>query len=650
MTRLALSVALLGLPLTGWADTRRFALVAGANDGGDDRVRLRYAVTDAEAFAGVLEDLGGVPPSNQTLLMDPDATVFRDAIDNLAATVATAEDRGLRTEVVVYYSGHSDEQGLLLGEERYPYAELRADLKGIGADVQVVVLDSCASGAMVRTKGGVHRPAFLEDQSNDVEGTAYLMSASADESAQESDVVEASYFTHFLVSGMRGGADRTGDGRVTLSEAYAYASAETLRRTERTSIGPQHAIFDMNMKGHGGFVFTDITQTDSSLIFDEGLAGRLFVRDDEGTLVAELTKVPDRAMEVALEQGTYTVILEQDDHRLEAVFEIGGAEHLLVTDLEFVPITVDASIDRGKGGVPPVPPEPPEVSVRTDVHAAQLGIVPRSAETVGQVGILGAHTDHNRGLQLSGLYTRAGEVDGGQVTLFYTEARELRGAQVSTGVNLVTDASDGAQVGLINAATDSLRGTQVGLINHAQEMNGAQVGLVNESPDARGLQLGLVNSGGDGSGLQVGLVNLARDYEGGAIGLVTVHKQGYNHLFVNTGTENSVLLSASWGSRFVYTSAQIGTRGIFSGGPTAVVGAGLHIPRGALYVDTDLAFGGLFGNEELRSGLMRFRAQPGWALGERFALQTGLVIETRLRSGLTGQERLGVGWTVGLRI
>ena len=38
----------------------RFVLVVGANDGGRDRVHLRYATTDARAFEAVLRDVGGL--------------------------------------------------------------------------------------------------------------------------------------------------------------------------------------------------------------------------------------------------------------------------------------------------------------------------------------------------------------------------------------------------------------------------------------------------------------------------------------------------------------------------------------------------------------------------------------------------------------
>jgi uncharacterized caspase-like protein len=59
-------------------------------------------------------------------------------------------------------------------------------------------------------------------------GYAFLTSSSPDEVAQESDHIGASFFTHYLVSGLRGAADVTGEGKVTLNEAYQFAFNETL--------------------------------------------------------------------------------------------------------------------------------------------------------------------------------------------------------------------------------------------------------------------------------------------------------------------------------------------------------------------------------------------------------------------------------------
>jgi uncharacterized caspase-like protein len=68
--------------------------------------------------------------------------------------------------------------------------------------VRIAVLDACASGAFTRLKGGKPRKAFLVDESASMRGHAFLTSSAATEAAQESDHIGASYFTHYLVSGL----------------------------------------------------------------------------------------------------------------------------------------------------------------------------------------------------------------------------------------------------------------------------------------------------------------------------------------------------------------------------------------------------------------------------------------------------------------
>ena len=92
-------------------------------------------------------------------------------------------------------------------------------------------------------------------------GHAFLTSSAETEAAQESDRIRASYFTHYLISGFRGAADLSGDGKVTLNEAYQFAFNETLGRTVDTKGGAQHPSYDINMSGTGDVVMTDVRQT-----------------------------------------------------------------------------------------------------------------------------------------------------------------------------------------------------------------------------------------------------------------------------------------------------------------------------------------------------------------------------------------------------
>lgn len=296
------------------ADTlRRYTVVVGANDGGDDRPRLRYAVTDAGRVGDVLVELGGVAAEDEIRLSDPTADQLRQALSTLAARLADQRRRSTagRVEVLFYYSGHADEKGLLLGEDRVSYRALRDHLDALPADVRIAVLDACASGAFTRLKGGRRRPPFAVDAAATMRGHAFLTSSSATEAAQESDRIGASYFTHYLVSGFRGAADLSGDGRVTLNEAYQFAFAETVGRTAGTAGGAQHPSYDINLTGAGDVVMTDVAQTTATLELGDDVAGRVYVRTDRQSLIVELNKAAGRAVTIGLEPGTYDLWLDR---------------------------------------------------------------------------------------------------------------------------------------------------------------------------------------------------------------------------------------------------------------------------------------------------------------------------------------------------
>ena len=350
LTALAL-LALAPQHASGQGRVQRFTLVAGANFGGAERPRLRYAVADAERFARVLVELGGVNPADEIVLKEPKLPDFIDALDRLTTRVTqakrTAGASGGRTEVLLYYSGHADEQGLLLGHDRYSYRTLRDRLDQIPADVRIAVLDACASGAFTRLKSGRARPAFLVDQAANMRGHAFLTSSAATEAAQESDRIRASYFTHYLVSGFRGAADLTGDGKVTLNEAYQFAFSETLGRTVDTKGGAQHPSYDINLSGTGDVVMTDLRQTTATIVLGEDLDGRFFVRNAQKELVVELHKPRGRHVELAVEPGAYEIRLEIPRSVMLANVDVADGARAVIEPRQFGQVALESTRRRG---------------------------------------------------------------------------------------------------------------------------------------------------------------------------------------------------------------------------------------------------------------------------------------------------------------
>ena len=156
----------------------RYALYVASNLGGEDRATLRYAGSDAEKLSQTMIELGGVKKQNSFVLIDSTKDEIDGAFRNITAIMNNAKENAKRVEFLFYYSGHSDENALLLGEEAYDYSELKAKISDIPSDVHVVVLDSCFSGNFIRAKGGTRQKSFLVDDSSVVKGHAYLSSSS----------------------------------------------------------------------------------------------------------------------------------------------------------------------------------------------------------------------------------------------------------------------------------------------------------------------------------------------------------------------------------------------------------------------------------------------------------------------------------------
>ncbi len=322
---------------------RRFVLAVGANDGGAKRETLQYAVSDAQNFVHLMETMGGVDAG--VLLSEPRIDDLEVALSALHNRVASAE--AARREVIIYYSGHADENGFRLGESLFSYARLRSAMDWMEAEVQIAILDACASGAITRLKGGRRQKAFMVDASSDMRGYAFLTSSSENEVAQESDAIGASFFSHYLMSGLRGAADVTGDGRVTLNEAYHFAFQNTLEGTERTRGGAQHPAYDIKMTGTGDVVMTDVRQTSAGLILAEALQGRFFVRNANRQLIAEFFKSAGRRIELGLEPGAYRVHMAREIQLATASVELAMGQRAILDEDHFEMVAREPTTMRG---------------------------------------------------------------------------------------------------------------------------------------------------------------------------------------------------------------------------------------------------------------------------------------------------------------
>jgi hypothetical protein len=574
----------------------------------------------------VLGRLGGVAAPDATLLLDADEAGLREAFRAVEARIRAARTTH-RAELVLYYSGHSDEQGLLLRGARLPFQELRRWLESSSAQVRIAIVDSCSSGALTRQKGGQRAPPFLVDTSSAVKGHAILTSSAADEASQESDRIAASFFTHFLLSGLRGAADANLDGKVTVNEAYQFAFAETLARTERTRAGAQHPAYDIQLAGSGDVVVTDLRGTDATIVFPEAVSGRFFVRDRDGRLVAELHKPEGRPVELGVESGPYRVVRDDGGRLAEARLTVASGARAEVPVGQLAPITREVAALRG-GTLEYVPVDlsilplserstlvrfqlgllaarttrlsgfglAPVLWAGEDVIGAQVGGLWASAggpvegaQVSGLVALAGTFA----GVQLAGIgASTSGPVEGTQLSGIGGVAGSVRGVQLSGILNLARGDVAGLQLGGITSWADGkVEGLQLsGVVNVAGALEGAQLGVVNVGGELKGLQLGLVNvaTGSAVRGFQVGLVNVSNQVDV-PLGLVNVVRDGWHRFALLVDEDGSPSLGYGGGGALFHTTLEASVQRTDSGSRGwASFGPGVHLGSGRLAVDLDL--------------------------------------------------------------
>jgi hypothetical protein len=577
---LAVILSFVSIPLLSKDDTTyRYAISIGANYGGPGRDVLRFAVTDARAFLRIMEQLGGVKPKHSTLLVEPSASMVMNEITKARELIIKNKKKGERSEIIVYYSGHSDEEGLLLGRDKILYRDLRKQIDELPGDVKIAILDSCSSGAFTRIKGGKMLSPFMSDPSYDMKGYAFLTSSSSDEVSQESEKIKGSFFTHYLLSGLRGAADMTQDGRITLTEAYQYAYRETLLRTEKTSGGAQHPNYQIQMSGTGDVILTDIRKNHSMLTFSEQVSGRIYINTDS-TVVAEVSKETGERLSIALDEGMYTLIQERQGDIFESRVALRKGNQTTISSNSFSPLDKEHSKKRGgstsdSGTVAyektgsgsynltfrnntvgaflfPVSMLDPEdlisysyvfhlfgsncENVNKLIFGLGLAIVKNDAYCP-TISLIGNIVGHDAGVfSLGGIFNvTSHDFTGTQISLISNiTMNDFKGAQLGLITNVIGHNATGAQIsGIINIASQDFLGTQIaGIANvNRNDFSGMQVASICNvnTGNFSGLQASYILNYNYGStkGVQASVINYAGSQNGLQVGVINIDNEAH---------------------------------------------------------------------------------------------------------------------------
>lgn len=329
-----LTLCVLLAPADAWAKIRRYAVVVGNDLGAGPELPLRFAQADARKVAEVLVSLGGVPRENLVLLTNAEAGEVERALIAINDRLRVERGAGDDTMLVVYYSGHADAQTLHLGTTELELDRLRRLVRGSSAEFRLLILDACRSGAITRAKGAKRVAPFelqVEEQLEG-EGVVFMTASAADEDAQESDELRGSFFTHYLLSGLRGAADSNRDGTVSLAEAYDHAYSHTLRATSRSFHGAQHPFFEFDLRGQGHVTLTRLESRGGGVLeFPKNRTYLVFADDEAGPVIGEVSAA-DQRRRLVLPAGGYFVRGRAPDHLLEGHVRVANGETVRLDD------------------------------------------------------------------------------------------------------------------------------------------------------------------------------------------------------------------------------------------------------------------------------------------------------------------------------
>lgn len=230
---------MLGVYGVSYSYNNTYAVIVGINDYSSNP--LKYCVADANAFYNFLRsDAGGaVPAENIYLVTDAQATT-----DNVIAKAKKLFAKaGKKDRVIFYFSGHGSRYGVAMYDNTMYYKDIKNFFRVAKCDTKLVFIDACHTGS-VKSAQKVSVPRFYEKadkirgikekkNKNDLSdmNIAVMTAAKSDEVGWDTSEYQMAVFTHFLIKGLGGAANRDGNGYITIQELYYYVYANVAEKT-----------------------------------------------------------------------------------------------------------------------------------------------------------------------------------------------------------------------------------------------------------------------------------------------------------------------------------------------------------------------------------------------------------------------------------
>jgi formylglycine-generating enzyme required for sulfatase activity len=247
----------------------KYALIIGNTEYTDPGLaQLTAPGRDAEDFARVLRSPDICAFDDVNILLNQPEYMVRGAFDEFF------DQKRPDDLLVLYFSGHGvrDELGALYLavkntiRSRLRSTAVKSDYIREAMDQsrsrrQVLILDCCNSGAFAQgtkasTGGSIGTASAFEGTGF---GRVVLTASDSTQFAWEGDKVigetQNSLFTHFLVKGLEGEAEKDGDGKITVDKLYDFAYGQIVSLTSQQTPGK------WSYKQQGEIILRELTET-----------------------------------------------------------------------------------------------------------------------------------------------------------------------------------------------------------------------------------------------------------------------------------------------------------------------------------------------------------------------------------------------------
>jgi len=299
-------VALLwaGLGPAQASETRRLGIIVTNNQGLEPDTPLRYADEEGERLRDTLLQVGGFQEQDLIHVSTASPDDVTEAFGQAVLLANEAKTQGQDVSLLVYFTGHASVDGLHLSGQTMSLEALKTAARVVPAQRRIFAIDACQSGALFRSKGS----SLVELRSRPLdfvppEDEAWITSSGPEEQAFEVDRRRGALFTHYFVSGARGGADFNGDNRVTLVELFDFVA----RQTSSTAAGLGQLQTPRWAGAFEDFVLGDLQQASQGLSFEGPIPYPVLVLDQHTEQVA--AEVPSGTGSfLALRPGSYQLV------------------------------------------------------------------------------------------------------------------------------------------------------------------------------------------------------------------------------------------------------------------------------------------------------------------------------------------------------